>query len=130
MTVFVDTSFYVALIMPRDQWHARAVRAMRPSMRMFTSAPVITETISLLQSRGLLSTALQFLSGIRDNSELTIIYPDAATQVTAWQRFAKLAGTGANGVDSMSFVIMEQLAIRKALSFDQHFRSAGFETLP
>ena len=125
MTVFVDTSFYIALIVGHDQWHAQAVRTMRPNLRLFTSAPVITETISLLQSRGRVNAALHFLAEMRDNTAVTIIYPDAATQVLAWQRFAKMAGAGANGVDCISFVIMEQLAIRRALSFDHHSGKAN-----
>jgi len=43
MTPFVDTSFYSARIMPRDQWHEKA---------LFTSRFVINETISLLEALG------------------------------------------------------------------------------
>jgi hypothetical protein len=52
MTAFVDTSFHIARIMPRDRRHEKALRAVRPGITFFTSAFVIDETISLLQARG------------------------------------------------------------------------------
>jgi hypothetical protein len=40
-----------------------------------------------------------------------------------------LGPSRANAVDGVSFAIMRKLSIRKAFSFDNHFRSAGFDTL-
>jgi len=50
MNAFVDTSFYIARIMPRDQWHEKALRAPRPGIKFFTSSMIVNETISLLQA--------------------------------------------------------------------------------
>jgi len=98
-------------------------------MTFYTSAAVINETISLLQSRGYLSASLTFLERVRQNEDVRIIYPDAALQSEAWDLFARWAGAGANAVDCLSFAIMRQLGIRKAFTFDRHFRSVGFEIL-
>ena len=61
MKVFVDTSYYVARVMPRDQWHRAAMGAVQPGMTFVTSSLVINETISLLQARGHFSAAVIFL---------------------------------------------------------------------
>jgi hypothetical protein len=48
--IFVDTSYYVARIMPKDRWHQASIRAVKPGMVVFTSSPIVNETSSLLQS--------------------------------------------------------------------------------
>ena len=97
-------------------------------MTFVTTSLVINETISLLQSRGFLSAALQFLEGIR-RGEAQILYPDAALQREAWDLFGQWVGSGASAVDCVSFAVMKREGIRKAFTFDSHFRAAGFEIL-
>jgi hypothetical protein len=58
---FVDTSSFIARIAASDQRNRGAIKAERPGMRMITSSPVVNETVSLLQRRGMLSAALEFL---------------------------------------------------------------------
>ena len=129
MTAFVDTSFYIARIMPRDQWHDKALRAVRPGMTFFTSALVINETISLLQARGFFSAAISFLREARLSEGVSIIYPDAVLQSEGWDLFARWGPAGANAIDCVSFAMMRKLSIRKAFTFDGHFRTAGFDIL-
>ena len=129
MKVYVDTGFYVARIMPRDQWHAEAVKAVHPGMTFFTSSLVINEVSSLLQARGYLSAALEFLERIRQNEKVSIVYPDLKLQGEGWDLFVKRRGSGASAVDCTSFAIMHRLGIQLALSLDSDFRAAGFETL-
>jgi predicted nucleic acid-binding protein len=127
--VFVDTGYYIALISRQDRWHAKAQRASGADLTVYTSALVINETISLLQARGFLSTALDFLRESRQNEALRIVYADAAIQLDAWDLYSQWAGSGANAVDCVSFAIMKQFAIKQAFTFDRHFETAGFETL-
>lgn len=130
MQVFVDTSYFIARLVARDQWHKKARKVTVRKLIPVTSSLVVNETISLLQARGLLSAALAFLQGIRDDPETRIIYPDPSTQSQAWDLFGRYGPLGANAVDCVSFAIMRSLAIRRALTFDQHFRLAGFDILP
>jgi len=129
MRVFVDTSYYVARIMPRDQWHGAALEAVQPEMTFFTSSLIVNEVISLLQSRGHLSAALTFLESVRRSDQVQITYPDPALQTEAWDLFGRWGGSGATGVDCVSFAMMSRLGIRMAFTFDAHFRAAGFETI-
>ena len=129
MTVFLDTSYFVAFLIPRDQWFQKAVDAARTDFRAVTSSLVVNETVSLLQARGLLSTALAWLSGIRADPKTLIIYVDAALQVEGWSLYHHYAGAGANVIDCASFAVMRSLNIKHAFTFDQHFRAAGFEIL-
>jgi len=129
VTVFLDTGYFVAFLVPRDQWFRKAVDAARTDLRAVTSSLVVNETVSLLQARGLLSTALAWLSGIRADPKTLIIYVDAPMQVEGWSLFHRYAGSGANAIDCTSFAVMRSLNIKQAFTFDQHFRAAGFEIL-
>jgi predicted nucleic acid-binding protein len=129
MRAFVDTSFFVAIAMKRDQWHERAVDAIRREMTLFTSSLVVNETISLLQARGYFSEALIFLRETRRNGQLAILYPDPAVQAKAWEGFACWGAYGANAIDCSSFALMNNYSIREVLTFDQHFAMAGFEVV-
>lgn len=129
MTVFVDTGFYVAFLSRRDQWFEKAVRAARTEFRAVTSSLVVNETVALLQARGLFSTALAWLQGIRADTNTQTIYVDATLQAEAWALLYRWGGSGANPVDCASFAIMRRMNIKKAFTFDRHFRTAGFEIL-
>lgn len=129
MTVFGDTGYFVATVVPEDQWYQAAAKADRTAAQLVTSNLVINETVSLLQRRGLLSTALEFLQQIREAPDLQIVYLDPPLQSEAWNLFHRYAGTGASAVDCASFAIMRRLRIKKAFTFDRHFRAAGFDIL-
>ena len=129
MRVFVDTSYYIARVMPKDQWHKAAVKAVRPGMIFFTSSLVVNETISLLQARGHFSAALAFLDRVRRSEDVQILHPDPILQAEAWDLFGTWGGSGANAVDCVSFAMMKRLGIRKAFTFDAHFRAPGFDVL-
>jgi len=115
--------------MARDQWHEKALRAVRPGITFFTSTLVINETISLLQARGFFSAAIGFLREARASQDVSIVYPDAVMQSEGWDMFARWGPAGADAIDCVSFAVMRKLAIRKAFSFDEHFRIAGFDIL-
>ena len=127
MTVFVDTSFFIAVVMKHDQWHQRAVGVLRSEISLVTSSLVVNETISLLQARGYFSAALAFLRHTRRGDSLRILYPDPSAQTRAWEEYARWGAMGATAVDCVSFVLMKDHSIRRALTFDQHFRMAGFD---
>jgi predicted nucleic acid-binding protein len=125
----VDTAYYIARVMPRDQRHKAAAKAVRPGMTFFTSSLVVNETISLLQARGHFSAALTFLDHVRRSEDVQILYPDPILQAEAWELFGEWGSSGANAVDCVSFAMMKRMGIRRAFTFDDHFRAAGCEIL-
>jgi len=129
VTVFIDTGYYIAFLVSRDQWFHIANKSDRTAFRAVTSSLVVNETVSLLQARGLLSTALAWLRGVRDDPNTQIIHADASVQTEAWDLFHRWGGSGANPVDCASFAIMRRMNIKKAFTFDRHFQTAGFEIL-
>ena len=116
-------------MIPQDQWHSQALRASKQDATLITSAPVVSETVSLLQIQGFFSLALEFLGMVTSGAEIRIVYPDESLQAAAWDEFRKAGSFGASAVDCMSFAIMRRHRIRRAWTFDTHFATAGFETL-
>jgi uncharacterized protein len=129
VTVFLDTGYFIAIQVEDDQWHKMAVAATTPGLRFITSSLAISETVALLQARRQFSTALDFLQRIRFEPTVQIVYVDAVLQSEAWDLFHRWGSSGANPVDCASFAIMRRMNIKKAFTFDQHFRTAGFDTL-
>lgn len=129
MTVFIDTGYFIAFLIPRDQWFGVAERSACGDFRAVTSSLVVNETASLLQARGLFSTALAWLTAILQDRDTQIVYVDAVLQSEAWDLYHRWGGSGANPVDCASFAIMRRMNIKKAFTFDPHFRTAGFEIL-
>jgi predicted nucleic acid-binding protein len=129
VSVFLDTGYFIAIQVEDDQWHKMAVAATAPGLQFVTSSLAISETVALLQARRQFSTALEFLQRIRVEPTVQIVYVDAVLQSEAWDLFHRWGGSGANPVDCASFAIMRRMNIKKAFTFDQHFRTAGFEIL-
>jgi hypothetical protein len=69
------------------------------------------------------------LSDTRTSDDLIIIYIDAALQSEAWELYIRYAGAGANAVDCTSFAVMRRFNIKRAFTFDQHFKKAGFSII-
>ena len=82
-----------------------------------------------MQGRGRFSAAIEFLREARASPSVQIVQVDPVIQSEAWDLFARWGGAGANAVDCASFAIMHRFGIRKALTFDAHFRAAGFDML-
>jgi hypothetical protein len=127
--VFIDTSFYFARLMPQDQAHSKAIKVVKSDIIPITSSLIVSETVALLQSRGFLSAAIEFLRETRSSPYVQVVQIDSVIQSEAWDLFVRYGATGANPVDCSSFAVMRRMGITKAFTFDRHFRAAGFETL-
>jgi uncharacterized protein len=127
--VFADTSYFIALIVPDDVCHSRAVALSAEPMQMVTSAWVMTELAAYLSApvnRPLFTRTLAALRG----SKLVDFIP--ATQELfdrAAELYAARPDKSWSLVDCMSFLIMEREQLTDALSADRHFVQAGFKAV-
>lgn len=128
--MFLDTSGLLRFLDRREAGHAEACVAFSASSRRLTHTGVVTELIPLAQSRGLRRrTVLDFIEELhsdRDNVVVTIterLYRDALVLLA--HRLDKEWSL----CDAMSFLLMEDHAIREAFTADRHFEQAGFVRL-
>lgn len=131
--VFADTSYWIALLNPRDRLHAKAAAmpARLPSASLVTSEMVLAELLNGLSDAGpwKRSTAISAVEAIRKTRSITV-FPQTADQFArAFDRYKQSADKNWSFTDCASFQIMETERIDAALTHDHHFVQAGFEAL-
>jgi predicted nucleic acid-binding protein len=128
--VFADTSFYVAVLSPRDAYHASAESSAHTIRgRVITTEYVLLEVATFFSAMKNRATFLELLRVLRNDPE-TKLLPSSAD---LWQRglslFAERMDKDWSLTDCISFVVMQDLELREALTTDHHFEQAGFVAL-
>ena len=128
--VFVDTSFYVALLNPRDELHASAVKAAgRLTGPRVTTASVLVETGNFLSAPGRREWFGRLWDAVAADRQTTVI-PDAPDLLAAGvARFRSRPDKAWSLTDCLSMVVMGQENLHAVLTGDHHFRQAGFTPL-
>jgi uncharacterized protein len=132
--LFLDTSFLIALEAADDQFHAPASRYWRnylndPDMLVTTSF-VLDEVATYFNSRGHHSKAIDIGRYLMTSPSVRLIHVDEAIFHDAWRWLARHEDKRYSLTDCVSFVVMKQLKIKAALTFDKHFAQASFQVLP
>ena len=131
MSVFVDTSSFLAVLDAGDRNHAQATRVwtemVRGSEMITTSNYVVVETMSLLQRRSDTATIQRFHGDIL--RAVSVEWVDEVVHSIGVSAALASGRRGPSLVDCVSFELMRRLDIRTAFSYDKHFADAGFQTL-
>lgn len=131
--VFADTSYWIALLNPRDELHekARAVSQSNSFDEIVTSEMVLAELLNGFSERGprLRQAAARAVEGLRGNRAV-VVFPQTSEQFEeALTRYGNIDDKTWSLTDCASFSIMEAEKIHAALTYDRHFAQAGFEAL-
>jgi predicted nucleic acid-binding protein len=130
--VFADTSYWIALVNPRDQLHAKAVSVTRQlsSITIVTSEMVLAELLNSFSDAGPLRNIVGgMVEKLRDNRDVIIVPQTSEQFESALRRYQQAADKSWSLTDCASFQVIEAERIQAALTHDQHFAQAGFETL-
>jgi len=132
-SVFADTSYWIALLNPRDGLHhkARSASAQFSSAEIITSEMVLVELLNSFsesdsRSRG---AAAKLAEVLRATARVRVVPQTPEQFETALQRYKRADDKNWSITDCASFQIMERERIRSAFTHDKHFSQAGFETL-
>jgi uncharacterized protein len=129
-TVFADTFYFLALLNPKDQAHARAVAAAATLQGMVvTTAWVMTELADAMSSPANRMEFIATLDDLRKNPQVRLHLPDPVVFDEGVQLFANRPDKDWSLTDCISFVIMHKEGITQALTGDHHFEQAGFQAL-
>jgi predicted nucleic acid-binding protein len=131
MRIFADTSYWMGLVNPRDQIHQKAVSVSRQlsSKSLVTTDMVLAEVLNSFSDSLYREAVGRMVASLRQDQSLTIVPQTRAQFESALQRYRQAADKGWSLTDCASFQVMEAEQIRAALTHDQHFAQAGFETL-
>lgn len=128
---FVDTSGFFALLNPDDPNHRQALdyngKASKNRWRSFTTEWVVGETCTLLKARGKPHLVPSFLSRLSRTTALSVFHVTSDHFQEAQNFLLKHNDQSFSFTDCTSFVLMREKSIRRALTADHHFRSAGFD---
>ncbi|MBL7644901.1 MAG: type II toxin-antitoxin system VapC family toxin [Candidatus Hydrogenedentes bacterium] len=129
--VFVDTSFYQALLNPRDQWHGIAVAFSREFRgNTVTSEYVLCELGALMSPPHLRRVFVEFVGALASSHLVEVSAASPESFQAGLELFADRLDKEWSLTDCVSFAMMKQRGIVETLSFDHHFEQAGFGLLP
>lgn len=133
-TLFLDTSFVIALELVDEQYHDRAIDCWRGlsrgSPRLVTTSYVFDEIVTFFNSRNRHDKAIEIGDRLLSSSVIELIHVDQDLFSEAWQHFKQHSDKSYSLTDCISFLVMTRLNLQSALSLDRHFAQAGFQKLP
>lgn len=127
--VFVDTSMFYALVNPNDEFHSQAKdsweRLQSQKNVLVTSNYILDETFTIIRSKRGIKVLDEFRKNLAGEYKLKIIRVIVQDEAAAWD-WLLLDWSDLSFTDCVSFAIMKRVGIKKAASFDNHFKRAGF----
>lgn len=124
----MDTSFWVALQLARDERHEQAKQlwAAREARGLVTTNHVLGETWTYLRRRADHRTAVAFIVAAKHSPSVAILHVDGELEAEAWSWLERRDERSYSFVDATSFAVMRRRRLREALAFDGDFSAAGF----
>lgn len=133
-TLFVDTAGWMATADRSDPQHTDSSAArdhwLAQGGLLATTNYVIDETLTLIRMRLGIFAAEKWWQTVSASPRCKFewITPEIEERAIRW--FFKWKDQSFSFTDCTSFVVMQDLGIKKVLTVDRHFLIAGFEILP
>ncbi|MCS6993656.1 MAG: PIN domain-containing protein [Anaerolineales bacterium] len=128
--VFVDTSYLLALLNARDQYHHLALQlADQIDAPLLTTEAVLTELGNAFARTAWRKTAINAIRQLRQDAQVEILSVSPALFSQAFDLYASRTDKDWGLTDCISFAVMRERNISQALTADQHFEQAGFQAL-
>jgi len=131
---FVDCGYLIALEVADDKYHEVAKQhwqALSKSLPpLVTTSYIFDEVITFFNNRNCHSKAVEVGNNLLKSPSIKFVHVNTNLFIKGWEYFKKHADKSYSFTDCISFVLMQQLNINSALTFDRHFMQAGFEKLP
>ena len=128
--LFADTFYFIALLSPADEAHAKAVAFTQQfTGRLLTTGWVLTEIADGLIEALAREKFVQFYDRLRVRDDVTIVpcgeeLFDQGIELFRRRRDKEWSLTGC-----ISFIVMQRQNVAEALTADHHFEQAGFTAM-
>ena len=133
--LFLDTAGWFAALSPPEQGHAVArtayADAAQRGILLVTTPLVAAEMHTLIvRWRGPRPGARFLETVFESGSHMVATLDDALIEAALSRWIRRFEDKPLSLADAVSFEVMRRERIPRALTFDRHFREAGFEILP
>ncbi len=128
--IFVDTGYLLALLNPRDELFERA-QAWASSIDepLVTTEYVLCELVNALSDPVDRPKAHAALADVRSSDYWQLVYATPHLFSEGLALHCSRADKHWSLTDCISFYLMQQHGLRRALAYDYHFEQAGFEAI-
>jgi len=127
---FADTSYFLALLSPDDEFHAAASEVSASlSEKIVTTMWVLTELGDALHKGRNRQIFLRFIDALAENEDIEIVAATPESFQRGVALFRSRPDKDWSLTDCISITVMTQRGIQEALKSDRHFEQAGFKAL-
>jgi len=128
--IFIDTSAFLALEDESDEHHEEAIRfrdqeILRDHYECSTTSYILDETLTLIRIRLSIQASIEFSKKIRRSQIVKILSVSKQIEDKALDLFENYDDKTFSFTDCVSFVVMQELRIQEAFTFDEHFVQVG-----
>lgn len=125
--MLLDTSGLLCFFDDRDFRHSEASAFIKTADFRLTTNYVLAEFIALCQTRGLnRKSTLEFVEGLIENPLVEIVWVNENLHHLGFTLLQNRIDKNYSLCDAVSFVVMRERGIDKALTTDKHFEQEGF----
>jgi uncharacterized protein len=130
LKIFIDTSYIIAIINERDQYHNQALNLAN----LYLDHPIVVTDSIILEianslSRRYKTEAIQVIEEFLSSEDVEVVRLTIDTFEQAFNLYKTRQDKEWGLVDCISFTVMKDRNISRVLTFDQHFTQAGFQML-
>ncbi|OGO57619.1 MAG: hypothetical protein A2Z32_07605 [Chloroflexi bacterium RBG_16_69_14] len=133
-SIFADTSALYAAADRREEGHDTCrlayERALRAGETIVTTELVVAELHALAVRRSYPDAALQIVRRLTSTGRIEVESVGSARLARAIDLLAARPGRPYSLADAVSFVVMRERGIDRALTLDADFEAEGFEVVP
>jgi predicted nucleic acid-binding protein len=127
---FVDAFYWIALLNPRDQWHAQvlAFATTLNAYRFYTTDEVLTELLAFYSTANptVRTRTVTFVRAILDDADITVIPQTRAGFLNALDLYAARPDKQYSLTDCHAMQVMRHEGLTDVLTNDHHFAQEGF----
>jgi len=127
--IFLDTGYLIALVNKKDDLHKIALDASRKFHGPFlTTQLILVEIANSLSLPGNRNLAINIIKKMKADPQTTVVLFSSEGFEKALAFYKKRPDKSWGMIDCFSFIAMEEFGIKEALTFDEHFKQAGYST--
>lgn len=128
--IFVDTGFFIALFDKADALHTSAMKWSKVlGEPLVVTEYVLVEVVNHFSRRSVRARGHAIVENVKSDPNYTIVNAGVSLFAAGLALHRQRTDKNWSLTDCISFHVMEQHGIQRALAFDHHYEQAGFEAL-